>query len=144
MIRKDSVTGKEYFSSLNGTNGLVFADRKIKPAINECKKIYQHIRFDYSNGELTIRNEYNYLPLSTFRFSWKLMAGGELIKKGELTDIEAFPGTSARVKIDTGYSDAGQKGEFILEINACLKENTIGRLRDLKSHGSNLSCKKER
>ena len=125
VIRKDSVTGKEYFSSLNGTNGLVFADRKIKPAINECKKIYQHIRFDYSNGELTIRNEYNYLPLSTFRFSWKLMAGGELIKKGELTDIEAFPGTSARVKIDTGYSDAGQKGEFILEINACLKENTI-------------------
>ncbi|MCS2585074.1 DUF4981 domain-containing protein [Bacteroides sp. BFG-551] len=95
VIRKDSVTGKEYFSSLNGTNGLVFADRKIKPAINECKKIYQHIRFDYFNGELTIRNEYNYLPLSTFRFSWKLMLNGELIKNGELTDIEAFPGTSA-------------------------------------------------
>ena len=34
VIRKDSVTGKEYFSSLNGTNGLVFVDRKIKPAIN--------------------------------------------------------------------------------------------------------------
>lgn len=125
VIRKDSVTGKEYFSSLNGTNGLVFVDRKIKPAINECKKIYQHIRFDYSNGELTIRNEYNYLPLSAFRFSWKLMAGGELIKKGELTDIEAFPGTSARVKIDTGTSDSGQKGELILEINAYLKKDVI-------------------
>ena len=53
------------------------------------------------------------------------MAGGELIKKGELTDIEAFPGTSARVKIDTEYSDSGQKGELILEINAYLKKDVI-------------------
>ena len=53
------------------------------------------------------------------------MAGGELIKKGELTDIEAFPGTSARVKIDTGTSDSGQKGELILEINAYLKKDVI-------------------
>lgn len=123
VIRKDTVTGKEYFSSINGTNGLVFADRKIKPAIYECKKIYQHINFDYINGELVIKNEYNYLPLSSFNFSWKLMVDGETIKKGELTNVEALPGTSAKVKIDTGYSE--QIGEVILEVNVYLKEDTL-------------------
>lgn len=74
----------------------------------------------------------------------EINANGELIINGELTDIEAFPGTSARVKIDTGYSDSAQKGEVILEISAYLKKGTIGHLRDLKSHGSNSPCKKER
>lgn len=125
VIRRDSVTGKEYFSSMNGTNGLVFADRKVKPAIYECKKIYQHIRFEYAGGELTIHNEYNYLPLSAFDFSWKLMQNGLVVKAGKLEDVNALPGTSVNAKINAGLSDfSNQSGEFILEVNACLKKDT--------------------
>lgn len=124
VIRKDERTGKSYFSSINGTNGLVFADRKIKPAINECKKIYQHISFDYADGELTINNGYNYLPLSAFDFSWKLLHNGNVIKEKELTDVKALPGESARVGIDAGIDDFSS-GELILEVNACLKDSTL-------------------
>lgn len=123
VIRKDSVTGKEYFSSMNGTNGLVFADRTVKPALYECKKIYQHINFEYNNGVLAIKNEYNYLSLSSFDFSWKLMDNGKVVKRGVLTGVNAAPGTVSKVRIDADYS--GLKGEVILEVNASLKENTL-------------------
>jgi len=123
IIQKDSLTGKEYFSSMNGTNGLIFADRKVKPALYECKKIYQQINFEYSNNELLIRNEYNYLPLSSFDFSWKLMDNGKIIKEGKLNGIDALPGYVSKAKIDANYS--GQEGEIALEVNAYLKESAV-------------------
>ena len=125
VIQKDSVTGKEYFSSANGTNGLVFADRKVKPAIYECKKIYQHIHFDYADGELTVKNEYNYLPLSLFGFSWKLMQDGRQVKQGTLNGLDALPGDSSKVRIDLGAVASAKEGELILEVNAYLKQQTI-------------------
>ena len=39
--------------------------------------------------------------------------------------MRLFQALSARVKIDTGTSDSGQKGELILEINAYLKKDVI-------------------
>ena len=123
IIQKDSVTGKEYFSSMNGTNGLVFADRKVKPALYECKKIYQHIDFEYSDGELIVKNEYNYLPLSSFDFSWKLMENGKIVKKGILSGIDAAPGANSTVRVDADYT--GLEGEVVLEVNATLKDSTL-------------------
>ena len=123
LIRKDSLTGKEYFSSINGTNGLIFADRKPKPALYECKKIYQQINFELKNNELFVKNEYNYLPLSSFDFSWKLMNNGKVIKGGILRELDALPQSVSKAKINVDYSDL--KGEVVLEVNAYLKENTV-------------------
>lgn len=119
IIQHDTLTGQEYFSSINGTNGLVFADRTVKPAIYECKKIYQRIRFDYVQERLTIHNEYNYLPLDTFRFAWKLMRDGKVIQHGVLPDIHALPGDSMTVQLPVKWQR--QPGEIVLEVNATLK-----------------------
>lgn len=124
LARTDSVTGKEYFSSMTGTNGIIFPDRTVKPAMYECKKIYQQINFKYDKGtnELTIKNEYNYLPLSDFDFKWSLKENGNVKESGTLNNINAEPGGSIKVQINPNTSNL--TGEVILEINAYLKEGT--------------------
>lgn len=123
LIRTDSLTGREYFSSMNGTNGLVFADRKIKPALYECKKIYQRINFEYADGLLTVRNDYNYLPLDTFSFSWKLLDNGNVVQTGQLADVKARPGTSVAVPLDINVSEL--QGEGVLELSVALKADEL-------------------
>jgi beta-galactosidase len=132
LARKDSLTGKEYLAAPTGTNGVVSADRKVRPAMYECKKIYQHIAFDYNAGskELTIKNEYNYLPLSTFNFSWSLKENGTTVDSGKFPDVQVQPGSSEKIKISPNITDL--KGEVILEVNAHLKESTRWAAKDFE------------
>jgi len=125
MIRKDSITGKEYFTALTATNGLVFPDRTPKPSLEECKKIYQRIIFEYDKERkmLIVKNDYNYLPLSICNYSWSLKENGVAVQKGILTGVEALPGDSVCITLSPKLSNL--KGEVILEVNASLKEDVL-------------------
>lgn len=123
MIRKDTSTGKEYFTALTATNGLVWPDRKIKPSLLECKKVYQQIEFFYHKDKLTIKNNYNYLPLSDFAFSWQLSVNGEVKEKGVLANIEALSGDSIQISLKPKIEK--YVGEVVLEVNAHLKKAKV-------------------
>ena len=116
----DSVSGKRYLSSINGTNGLVFADRRPKPALYECKKVYERIGFAFDGKNLTVTNNYNYLPLSDFDISWKLLEDGRVVESGKCAKADAAPGASATMPIS--FKTKGHKGELVLEVNASLGE----------------------
>jgi len=105
-------------------NGLVHADRQIKPHIWEVKKVYQNISFepvDISRGNFSVRNKFAFTNLSKYQFSWVLEANGETIKEGRLPDLNVAPGEKAdlHIKLPRRRPDPGV--EWMLKIIAKTK-----------------------
>ncbi|MGI6313962.1 MAG: glycoside hydrolase family 2 TIM barrel-domain containing protein [Candidatus Cryptobacteroides sp.] len=123
MIRKDA-KGKEYFSSLTATNGLLWADQTPKPSILECKKIQQNINFlfDDKTSIITLENLYNYRNLNEFIYKWKLLSDGKQVRDGSFEVASCKPGekTSVHLKISI------PKGtEIVLQVSAILKKDEL-------------------
>ncbi|HAQ18314.1 MAG TPA: beta-galactosidase [Prolixibacteraceae bacterium] len=110
-------------------NGLINPDRSIKPTLTEVGKVYQHIgfkAFNLNNGEIEIRNKYSFTNLSEFTFNWEVVAEGQVLKSGEISDLELAPNTSKKVQLDVKV-DAQPATEYFLNVSAKLK-NTKGIL----------------
>ncbi|HCY43334.1 MAG TPA: beta-galactosidase [Prolixibacteraceae bacterium] len=104
-------------------NGIINPDRTIKPTLIEVGKVYQHIGFkavNLNSGEIEIRNKYSFTNLSEFTFSWEVVADGQVLKSGEITDLELAPNTSKKVQLDVKV-DAQPATEYFLNISAKLK-----------------------
>ena len=79
-------------------NGLVAADRSLKPHIHEVKKVYQNIAFrlaDYHEGLIEIENKFFFTDLSDFDFGWRLEGNGEQIAEGGIKNVSLAPGAKA-------------------------------------------------
>ena len=66
-------------------NGLLFADKSIKPAMWEVKKAYQYLRFspvDLKKAKIRIRNGYDFRGTEDFLFRYTLKSEGALIRDG--------------------------------------------------------------
>ncbi|MBL7968626.1 MAG: DUF4981 domain-containing protein [Prolixibacteraceae bacterium] len=106
-------------------NGLIHPNRTIKPTLIEVGKVYQHIGFkavNLANGEIEIKNKYSFTNLSEFNFVWEVVADGQVLKSGEITDLELAPNTSKKIKLDVKV-DAQPATEYFLNISAKLKNN---------------------
>lgn len=74
-------------------NGLIAADRTLKPHIWEVKKVYQNIAFrlaDYQKGLVELTNKFFFTDLSDFTFGWRLEGNGKVLAKGTI-DAVALP-----------------------------------------------------
>ena len=72
-------------------NGLIAADRTLKPHIWEVKKVYQNIAFrlaDYHKGLVELTNKYFFTDLSDFTFGWRLEGNGEVLATGIIDKVE--------------------------------------------------------
>ncbi|MEI6866595.1 glycoside hydrolase family 2 TIM barrel-domain containing protein [Flavicella sp.] len=84
-------------------NGIVNPDRTAHPALYEVKKVYQYIKFKpgkTNNGEIVIKNIYDFTNLNVFDFSWKLLKNGEEVSNGKLPVLNVAPYATKNVKID--------------------------------------------
>ncbi|WP_347915717.1 glycoside hydrolase family 2 TIM barrel-domain containing protein, partial [Bacteroides fragilis] len=82
-------------------NGLIAADRTLKPHIHEVKKVYQNIAFsllDYHEGWVELRNKYFFTDLSDFNFTWKLEGNGELLATGTIDNVSLAPQQTGKFK----------------------------------------------
>ncbi len=106
-------------------NGIINPDRTEKPTLIEVGKVYQHIGFkaiNLNNGEIEIRNKYSFTNLSEFAFVWEVVADGQILKSGEISDLNLAPNSSQKVKLDVKL-DAQPATEYFLNISAKLKNN---------------------
>lgn len=79
-------------------NGLVAADRTLKPHAYEVKKVYQNIAFklcDYHSGLVEVTNKYFFTNLNDFDFSWRLEGNGEFIAEGTIDNVNVTPQNKA-------------------------------------------------
>ena len=82
--------------------GLVTSDRKVKPELEEVKKVYQYVRFrpaDLQKGDVVLVNQYNFTDLSDYDLRWTLWADGKIIRSGLLPSPVVRPGDSAVVHL---------------------------------------------
>lgn len=85
-------------------NGLLNADRTIKPAMYEVKKAYQNIKMTSTNvlgGTFTLKNWFLFTNLKEFSGSWELLADTTVLQKGNFseTDMTLVPLGSKTIKI---------------------------------------------
>jgi beta-galactosidase len=85
------------------SNGIVAPDRSPHPALHEVKKVYQYIKFKESNlkeGEISIKNIYDFTNLNQFQFSWKLLENGIEKASGVLPTLNIASYETKTIKID--------------------------------------------
>jgi beta-galactosidase/beta-glucuronidase len=83
-------------------NGLLWPDRRVKPALWEYKKIVQPVRVepvDLLAGELKITNAYHFSHLGGLDITWKLTAEDEVLQSGTLPPMDTAPGESRNVRV---------------------------------------------
>ncbi|KQW99189.1 glycoside hydrolase family 2 TIM barrel-domain containing protein [Flavobacterium sp. Root420] len=112
--------GADLQNDENGcADGLVFSNRTPKPALNEVKKVYQNIQFQFNNEtDLVVTNHYNFTDLSNYTFKWELIKNGLKTKSGEF-NLEAAPEESKKVALDLGSLD--ENSECFLNVFAVSK-----------------------
>jgi len=103
------------------TNGLVFPDRSVHPALWEVKKQYQNISFkrtDPKRLQFSIANRFQFTNLNEFLIIWDLMADGKTIKTGQLKRLNIKPGETEIVNLDKKLRRLNPNAENILTFHA--------------------------
>lgn len=103
-------------------SGIVAADRTLRPAVYEVKKVYQNIKFkavDLAKGSIRIKNANFFTNLSDYQFDWEVKGNGKTVAKG-LLDLKKGlnPGDSTIVKIPVSQIKAEAGVEYFLQLNA--------------------------
>ncbi|NGP89069.1 DUF4981 domain-containing protein [Aliifodinibius halophilus] len=102
-------------------NGLVQADRSLKPHIWEVKKVYQPINFeklDLPTGKIKVSNEYGFRNLNEFELSWIIEENGEVIQSGTLPAVDLPGGKSTQLTIPYTNITPKPGAEYLLKIRA--------------------------
>ncbi|MBK8515723.1 MAG: DUF4981 domain-containing protein [Saprospiraceae bacterium] len=138
-IKTKNAAGQEYWAyggDLGGfnyqndknfcLNGIVNPDRTPHPALFEVQKVYQDIRFkpfNLNEGQISIKNLYNFTNLNEFDFQWVLLKNGVETAKGSLPSLDIPAYDSKVVKIDLPKSDFAD-AEYHLNIYSVTKKHS--------------------
>ena len=135
-------------------NGIVFADGKGTPKLQEVKYNYQDIVVKADAEKMTVINRHMFTPTSAYRCEVKLERDGkELLRKAVETDVpplsektyplpfgkQAVPGeyavtVSFRLKEDTAWAEAGYETAFGQGVWQVAGERKCRKAPDLEVH----------
>ena len=116
-------------------DGLVFPDRTPSPGLLEFAKVIEPVRISHKDGQILVRNLYDFVDLSGLEFTWRLESQSSVVAKGglevpstkagqtvqiDLPSTQSIPEgsfwyISARLKSDASWSKAGREvawGQF--------------------------------
>lgn len=108
-------------------NGLLNPDRSLKPAIWECRYVFQPVEFmpgDLSDGEIRLHNRHHFLTTDGYRFLWSLTCDGREIRQGEFSPGSVAAGDTVAVRLPLGDLAPVPGAEYRLAVSARLKEAT--------------------
>ncbi len=103
-------------------NGLINPDRELNPHAYEVAHIYQSIWVtpeDLSKGLVNVYNENFFTDLSNYYAEWELLADGDVVEKGIVSDLNVAPQQTKQLKLD--YTTAGIAPEKELLLNVAFK-----------------------
>lgn len=107
-------------------NGIIFADRELKPQYHEVKKVYQNIAVtavDTSEGLFKVFNKHYFNSLSDYELSWSLWKDGVKTEGG--TIVLPTTDARARAKISVPYDKESlvESSEYFMKFQFKLAEN---------------------
>lgn len=95
-------------------NGLVFADRKETPKMQEVRHVYRNVNIICDKDGVTIQNKYLWTNTEKFEFRWELLRNGEKYSNGTF-NVSIEPQTSKVLPLPCKiplYND-----EFVLTVS---------------------------
>ena len=105
-------------------NGLVNPDRTAHPSLEEVKKVYQSIKFDFDylkSKTLKISNKYDFINLNEFFYEWEILKNGEKIIDGYIGEFDLEPQSTKSIELDIPNIEG--KNEYFLNIYAKKKNS---------------------
>lgn len=110
-------------------NGMVFPDRRVKPALYEAKKAQEPVKFKWLGlygQKLTIlaENLYDFTDLSDCAFTAFIKAEGKVVRTIPLPEISAVPHTGKPVELNLGNVEIKPGTEYFLHLEARSRKAT--------------------
>ena len=101
-------------------NGVITADRAWTAKLAEVKKVYQYVKFTYSNGTLSIKNKYNFTDLNAFALRYTVLCDGSAVETSTIEIPSAAPGATAKVALNLATTLESGK-EYTLNVELLQK-----------------------
>ncbi|MBR8534583.1 DUF4981 domain-containing protein [Carboxylicivirga sediminis] len=108
-------------------NGIVGPDRSIKPQLQECKYVFQPIRFKAINikeGHITIESLYNFISTSNYYFKWSVSKEGKELRSGTINDIVIQPGQMHQLALPLNKIKLQDDSEYVVRVSMHHKHET--------------------
>ncbi|TRY32856.1 glycoside hydrolase family 2 TIM barrel-domain containing protein [Aliiglaciecola sp. M165] len=97
-------------------NGVLAADRTPNPHAYEVKAVYQNIEavtVDLDAGEVRIKNKRFFTDLSDVQLNWSVLADGQIVETGSISDLNLGPQSSQIVALGYGITPHTDKEYFV-------------------------------
>lgn len=104
-------------------NGIVYADRRWSPKMQEVKFLYQNFKLLPDSQGFTIRNENLFVGLDAYELQYALNYEGRVIQRGTVF-AQVNPGEEKYVEVDLP-DIKNQPGEYSLDVSLVLKEDSL-------------------
>lgn len=108
----------------NGGDGLVFADRRAQPELEEVKKVYQFVKVepvDLAQGRVRVRNKHIFRDLSFVAGAWELTEDGTVVQRGRLPRLRTAAGRAEEITLPGLRRPAVKAGaEYFLKVTFAL------------------------
>lgn len=107
-------------------NGIVDPAITPKPALWECKKVFQPIEIKVSNidnKDVSILNRHDFTNLSEFNIIWELQEDGKTIQNGTIPSIDLAPNKTATLSIPFKNPKLKMGAEYFVRIAFVLKSD---------------------
>ena len=105
-------------------NGLIAADRTLKPHIHEVKKVYQYIHFDpvaFTTKQIKVTNWHDFIGLEDYKLHWTVETDGKAVQSGEMDFPVMAARSSAFITIPMNLIPNDGK-EYFLKLEAFTKK----------------------
>jgi len=103
-------------------NGIVYADRKPSPKMQDVKFLYQTVRIHPDKNGFEIENKNLFTDTSAYIFNYQLLKDGKSIYNSSLTCNVA---AQDKKYVEVNLPECKEAGEYALQVSMVLAENTI-------------------
>ncbi len=104
-------------------NGLVFADRTLKPGIKEMKRLYSNIRIKAINAEkgiIEVTNDFLFTNLNEYNLHFQQVSKNKVIGSGDII-VDVAPGKKKKIQLELSECP---KTEWYLNVMLETKQST--------------------
>ncbi|MFV2047152.1 glycoside hydrolase family 2 TIM barrel-domain containing protein [Metabacillus sp. YM-086] len=106
------------------TNGIVYADRKLSPKMQEVKYLYQNIKLEADETGVTIKNKNLFKDTSDYLLTYTLFHEGEKLCE-KIAEVNVSPQSEQRLIFDWSRDLLNKTGEYYVQVAFLLKEKTV-------------------
>ncbi len=103
------------------TNGIVFANRKVSPKMQEVKFLFQNVKLHVDERGVRVVNQNLFTSTAAYALTWELLREGVCVARG-VQEADVPAGAEAYVALPV--PKALQPGEYALRCALCLKQAT--------------------